>query len=366
MNPSPHQLESGRADRKHEEVGRISTTTIIFILVVIALLVYELQIILLPFLLSGLLAYIITPLVNRLAAGSRFSRSFFAVAAFAILLSTAALAAFLGLRPLLRELMRAVTDFQGTIGSLAQAAIGDRTVNVFGQPMNAAQLGQTAASALREWIGQPAKMLLMGEVAFSTAFGFFLSLVLLFYFFYSGPRVMRGVLWLVPPEQRPLILDIWSKLDPVLRRYFVGVLIVVAYAATAAYVGLGVVLHIPHAAFLALLTGFLEMIPVVGPGAAAVIAGLVAVRHATGVGPIIGYAIYATALRLSIDQLLGPLVLGTAARLHPVVIIFCFIAGGVLFGAPGVIMAVPVALGVKTCLAVLYDEPPRRNEAKPQ
>jgi predicted PurR-regulated permease PerM len=108
------------------------------------------------------------------------------------------------------------------------------------------------------------------------------------------------------------------------------------------------------------------MIPVMGPGAAAVMAGLVAVRYATGIWPITGYAIYAAALRLSIDQLLGPLALGTAGRLHPVTIIFCFIAGGVLFGIVGVIMAVPIALGVKTCLAVLYDDPPRPNGAKPE
>ncbi len=246
MNSSPHEVP-GRADGKHEEVGRISTTTIIFILVVIALLVYELQFILLPFLLSGLVAYIFTPVVNRLAARTRISRSFFAVLLFAILVSIAVLAAFLGLRPLLREFARALADLQTTIGSLAQAAIGDRSVKVFGEPMNAAQLAQAAVSALREWIGQPGKMLLIGEIAFSTMFGFFLSVVLLFYFLYSGPRVMRGLLWLVPPAQRPLILDIWSKLDPVLRRYFIGVFVVVAYAATAAYVGLGVVLHIPHA-----------------------------------------------------------------------------------------------------------------------
>src|SRR5262249_11850087 len=145
-----------------------------------------------------------------------------------------------------------------------------------------------------------------------------------------------------------------------------GVLIVVAYAATAAYIGLGVVLHIPHAVFLALFTGFLEMIPVFGPLAAAVIAGLVAVHYATGIAAIIGYAIYATVLRLSIDQLFGAVALGTAARLHPVVIIFCFIAGSVLFGVTGVILAVPVALSIKTCLTVFYDEPRGRDETKPE
>jgi predicted PurR-regulated permease PerM len=142
------------------------------------------------------------------------------------------------------------------------------------------------------------------------------------------------------------------------------VIVVVVYAASAAYVGLGLVLGIPHAAILALLTGVLEMIPVVGPGAAAVIAGLVAVHYATGVGPIIAYALYAAALRLSIDQLFGPLVLGTAAQVHPVVVILCFLAGGLLFGIPGVILAIPVALTVRVTLAILYDEATELPEPK--
>jgi len=70
------------------------------------------------------------------------------------------------------------------------------------------------------------------------------------------------------------------------------------------------------------------------------------------------YALYAIALRISIDQLFGPLALGTAARLHPVLVIFCFLSGALLFGVVGVIMAVPVALTVKITLALLYDEPP--------
>ena len=90
--------------------------------------------------------------------------------------------------------------------------------------------------------------------------------------------------------------------------------------------------------------------------AAAVIAGVVAVHYATGLPAIIAYALYATALRLSIDQLVGPVVLGSAARLHPVLIIFCFLSGGLLFGIAGMIMAVPVALTIKTTLATLYNE----------
>jgi predicted PurR-regulated permease PerM len=214
-------------------------------------------------------------------------------------------------------------------------------------------------TSARDWIGHVGTILFAGSVAIGATFSVLLTLVLLFYFLLSGPTLAQGLLWLVPPKQRPLMQHIWSCFDPVLRRYFIGVIFVVAYAASAAYVGLGFVLGIPHAVFLALLTGVLEMIPVIGPAASAVIAGLVAVRYATGIEPIIAYAIYAAALRLSIDQVVGPLALGTAARLHPVLIMFCFLSGGLLFGVAGVILAGPVALLVKVTLAILYDSPPK-------
>jgi predicted PurR-regulated permease PerM len=117
------------------------------------------------------------------------------------------------------------------------------------------------------------------------------------------------------------------------------------------------VLHVPDAVLLALMTGFFETIPVAGPAASAAIAGLAAIKSGTGIGAIIGYTIYAIALRLSIDQVIGPLVLGRAAKLHPVLIIFCFLSGGLLFGLTGVLLAVPVALAVKVLLAAAYAEP---------
>jgi predicted PurR-regulated permease PerM len=100
------------------------------------------------------------------------------------------------------------------------------------------------------------------------------------------------------------------------------------------------------------------MIPVIGPLMAAVIAGVVALQAATSIWNIIAYVIYAAALRLSIDQLFGPVVLGQVARMHPVLVIFCFLSGGVLLlGVAGVLIAVPVALTIRIVLATLYDEP---------
>ncbi|HEU4660484.1 MAG TPA: AI-2E family transporter [Pseudolabrys sp.] len=351
--------------RDHEHVDRISTQTTIFVLVIIAVLLHAIQWMLLPFVLSGLVAFICTPLVDGLSKRTGWPRSAWAACVFVIIVGIGVIMGFLGVPPLIRELAHLVTDFQSIIENLAKTMIGDRTVSIFGQSMNASQLAQAAVSGVNEWIGEAGRLVVFGGFAFAGFFSVFLTIVLFFYFIMSGPAIMRGLLWMVPPKQRPFIQHIWSRLDPVLRRYFIGVLVVVVYAIVASYIGLGLVLGIHHAVVLALLTGILEMIPIVGPGAAAVIAGLVAVRYATGIGSIIAYAIYATVLRLSIDQLLGPIALGTAARLHPVLIIFCFLSGGLLFGITGVIMAAPVALVTKVTLAALYDEPQTQDDSKP-
>lgn len=346
--------------RDHEHVDRVSSRTIIFLLVAAAIVLYAIRLILLPFVIAGLLAYLCTPVLEGLTRRNRMPRSFWAAALFTVIVAAAAGLAWSSMSSLWPEGAGVVFDAQGTIERLFRAMIGPGAINVLGHSMDAAALAQAAVGGVLAWAKQSGVIVGLGSLAIGSIFGLFLTLVLLFYFLLSGPAILRGLLELVPPRQRPLIVHIWRRLDPVLIRYLVGVIIVVLYASAAAYVGLGLFLGIPHAAFLAVLTGFLEMLPVIGPGAAAVIAGLIAVRHATVIGPIVAYAVYATALRLSIDQLFGPLALGAAARMHPAGIIFCFLAGGILFGIAGVILAVPVALIIRTTLAILYDEP--KNE----
>ena len=193
-------------------------------------------------------------------------RALFAFVAFAVFLVLATLVGYFGFPPLARETTHLFSDFEAIIRALAQRLIGSAKVSLLGQPMDASQLADAAANGLRDWIVQTSVLTRLGAVAFGTMFGMILTLVLLFYFLWSGPSIARGLLQLVPPRQRALITHIWTVLDPVLKRYFVGVLSVVAYAAAAAYVGLGLVLGIPHAVPLALLSGVMEMIPGRRPG----------------------------------------------------------------------------------------------------
>ncbi len=336
--------------------GNASATALAVVFAISAIFFHELRWTLLPFVLAGLLAYLLNPLVDRVSTRFGISRLRSAVAVFIALVAIVVAGGWLGLPPLWRELGRLVTDLQAILETLAHSLVDDRSVVIFGKSMDAAQIASSASSSLRDWIAQAGRAIELATVSFAMVFGAILVLVLLFYLLVQGPEIVEGVLWLAPPDKRETIERVWDKLGPLLWRYVLGVLIVVVCTTFAAYVGLGLVLGLKHAFFLALLTGLLEMIPVIGPGASALIGGLVAVQNAAGLGSVVAYAVYVIFLRLMIDQLLGPLVLGAAATLSPVVIIFCFLIGGTLFGVPGIILAAPIALTIKTSVAVLRGE----------
>ncbi|HTW93382.1 MAG TPA: AI-2E family transporter, partial [Tepidisphaeraceae bacterium] len=74
------------------------------------------------------------------------------------------------------------------------------------------------------------------------------------------------------------------------------------------------------------------------------------------VGVVIGFAGFAFGLRMSIDQLIGPLVLGTAVELPAAVIIFAMLVGGAIWGFLGVFVAVPFAAFIRIALEIAYDQ----------
>lgn len=350
--------QSARRDPAPPQSRRLRTTTLATFAVIagIAFFLYLVQAILLPFVLGGIVAYICTPLIDWLHRRTRLPRFALAMGILAILMAAAALFGFLVGPSLVSQIMKVAGDLHGTVTRLAQALIGDGSLTLLGQSFDATKIADDVVNALQSRLAQDGALLTLVGLAIAIVFGFVLTWVVLGYLLGGAPAVGRGLIWLLPPDRRAFAGRVWRELDPVLRRYFIGIALIVLYATTAAYVGLGLILGIHDALFLALLTGVLELVPLVGPVASAVIAGLVAVQQSNTAGGILEYVFYAAALRISIDEFVGPIVLGRAAYVRPVLVIFCFLAGGLLFGVVGVILSVPVALALKATLATLYRE----------
>ena len=329
----------------------------VVILIGIVVFLYFVRSILLPFVIGGIVAFVCAPLIDGIARRSHLPRWLPALAVLIALIGIAALIALIGLPPLIHQVARIASDLEGTVEGLVRVLMGNRTLDVMGKTFNAATVTTGLLGTVRTWMASDAHAAEIVTYGVAAVFGVLLIWVVLGYALFDAPQIARGMMWLVPPQHRPFARRVIAELDPLLRRYFIGVALVVAYASTAAYIGLGVALGIRHAVVLALITGVLELIPIVGPAAAAIIVGLVAVQQAATAGAILAFIAYAIALRVSIDQFFGPIVLGSAARVRPIVVMFCFLAGGLLFGIVGVILAVPIALTLKVVLAVLYREP---------
>ena len=247
-----------------------------------------------------------------------------------------------------------------TLHNFVEDIVGPNGIALFGNTYRADDVMQ-ALSATAEKLIAAGAIVQLGSLGVGALFGLFLTLVLIPYFMISGPRLAAAAIWLIPPERRNSVTDLLPKIIPALRRYLLGIFLVVVYTSFIAWIGFGPVFALPGAVLLAVTVGTLEIMPVVGPISAALLVGIVAAQQATltAAALLMGFVL---ALRLSIDNIIGPIVLGHAARLHPVVVIAGFVGGAMLFGVVGLLLAVPMAVCIKIALEHYYAEPIRPEE----
>jgi predicted PurR-regulated permease PerM len=180
---------------------------------------------------------------------------------------------------------------------------------------------------------------------FEAAAGGVLFLVILFFYLHSGRRMLEGVTQPLPAHRRERTREqadvAWSTLG----RFFRGQIVVAL--ADGIFIGLGLVLlGVPLALPLAVLTFFGGLFPIVGALVTGAVAILVALAHGG-----LTLALLVTGLVILVQQLesnvLAPLVLGRAIDLHPLAVILSVTAGGLLLGVLGAFLAVPVAAVVR-------------------
>jgi predicted PurR-regulated permease PerM len=316
-----------------------------------------------PFVWAAILAYVLLPLVGLLERRLSLPRTAAAAGVFVALL-----AAIIGggrvLVPLgidqLRELQRAlpsmVANAQNTL-ALTAAQLGL-------QDFDAIIVGFAGINDLSQMIARSAVPFIVGVGHFLLELLVFL--IATFFLLRDAPRFFQWFRRLLPPSQRNELMPLFGQVNVLLGRYLRGQLFLIAVMSTATVIGLSI-LQVPFALLLALMTGVLEVIPIVGPITAGAIACLVALGHPApwGLSQIWYVGIVAamyTVLRHAEDYFVIPLVIGRIVRLHPAVVIFSLLTGGALYGLLGVLVAVPVAATLRLVLiyvgAKLRDEDP--------
>ena len=311
-----------------------------------------------PFIVAGILAYVLNPLVDEIAQRTGVRRRWAAFGVFlAVLVLFVGLVWFAGAR-LNGELRAIEREGPSIIESVVDKLTGGQTIDLFGQTLTSRELGRRLDAALRDELGTPSQAIQAISRGFELLLGMILIFLSLAYMLVDGNRFFRYVLRFVPPEHRSRVQHVSNEIHLVLGRYLRGQLLLIVLMSTVTFLALDLGFRLPYALWVGILTGILEIIPLIGPITAGAIACTIGFSQG-GPPEAAGLAIMYFVLRQIEDQLVMPLVVGRAVHVHPLVTIFAVLTGEKIGGVLGMILAVPIAAAIKVILDYAYPRTPQ-------
>jgi predicted PurR-regulated permease PerM len=323
-----------------------------------------------PFAIGAVVAYLLAPVVEfvhrliRLPARfSSLSAALSVIVTYLLVIMVLVIAGYFLIPPLIDQTNQFVnnapsyvTEAQTEMDNLNQFyqdSVPDVVRNNLDNNFDAikTQLSDTVKAALKVTFN-----------AVGTLIGFVAGLALLpLWLFYVLKDQRKGLIWfysLWPENWRDDVRAIVGIIDTMLATYirvqlFLGVLIGTTTGVVMWIIG------IKQAIVLGLFAGLFELIPVLGPWLAFVVAAVVTLATDPGKILLVGLAF------LGIQQLentfLVPKLQGDALRINPAIIVMLLAIGGSLWGLVGLIVIVPLTAVLRDIFLYLY----HRIEGRP-
>jgi predicted PurR-regulated permease PerM len=315
----------------------------------IALVLWLLGPVLTPFVVAAVLAYALTPLVNKLddIGKGRLPRVV-AVVVVELLFILLALSLVLlivpivakeiplmreqvplladrmsnGLSPWLAQFGIMVTLDAGSLKALALKYLNANYDDLLGSLLSSVRLGGSLALAI------------LGNAV--------LIPVALFYLLMDWDKFIARVLELVPSPMRAGVDSFTNEADPVLGQYLRGQLLVMLVMAAFYAIGLalfGLDLALP----IGIFTGLAMFIPYLGFGIGLMLAVLAGLLQFASIKAIVMVSLVYGIGQLFESLYLTPRLVGERIGLHPLALIFALLAFGQVFGFVGVLIALPAS-----------------------
>ena len=322
----------------------------------IGILMWILRPVLTPFLLGGLIAYVLQPGVEWLVR-KRVPRGFAALVMmffFASLITSLALLVLAVIQKEGPELRMQIPAFTATLNAWLQpklASLGlSRSLDLANvrtmltSPLEGS--GQTVAFAVWRYLrsGGNAMITVVGNVV--------LVPLVLFYLLYDRQQMFARMESLVPRRWLAKTRDLVTEMDQMLSQYLRGQMLVMAVLAAFYPIAL-MIAGFENALPVGVVTGLAVFIPYVGFAtglALALLAALMQFGNWYGFGVVA--VVYGTGQILE-SFFLTPRFIGERIGLHPLAVVFSLLAFGQLFGFFGVLLALPVSAILATALREL-------------
>lgn len=340
---------------------RLILALVVFLSVV--LLLWLVRGALFPFLLGLVIAYLITPLVNRLQGWmpNALKRRYLARPAAILVVYllgiglAAGVLAFLvplivdqvvslsrampGLYDRGREWVEAaLAQYQSRIPAETQAMIEEGARNLAGSVLRTLRDGALATFS-----------------AVSGTISWLLGLIVvpfwLFFILNEEGRATSGALSIIPSDLRSDVESMRIIVDRVLSAYIRGQLLLGLAVGVISFIGL-LTLGVQFSLLLAIIAGILELVPYIGPILGAIPAVIVAFLQDPQL------ALWVIVLFVIIQQvenvLLVPKITGESVALHPAIIMVALVVGNALAGIVGMLVVVPLTAILRDVVHYLY------------
>ena len=333
---------------------------------VVLWLLVRVQAILGPFVWGAIIAYVLSPLVDWLEAHTRLRRVWLVVLLYLAGLAGAAWVATV-LTPVVVKQGR---DLLGDVPRILSALL--QRVEFLGRSVVAEELARLGFTIDPGVVVNEAMRGIQGMVTYLTSHAIpavfnvletlaqvVLTLIISFYLLRGWSGLRLRLPHLLPRAYRREALCLLADIDRVLGAYIRGQLLLIGIMAAANVAALSL-LRVRYAVVIGLISGVLEVIPLVGPFMAGGIAVSVALFQPTtpfgwsNLTLALTVALSYVLLRQIEDQLVVPNLMGPIVDLHPLLVLFALFAGGKLAGFTGLVVAVPAAAALKIVLTYLY------------
>lgn len=188
------------------------------------------------------------------------------------------------------------------------------------------------------------------QIIFGSIASIFASLVLVFVYFafllYYRDHIKNFLLKLVKPAKQDEMKEVISSATKVSQQYLLGlskmiILLWIMYGIGFSAIG------VENAIFFAILCGLLEIVPYVGNITGTILTVLVSAIHGGNPTLIGGIIVVYVVVQLIQGWLLEPLILGPQVKINPLFTIIVLVIGQLLWGIPGIILAIPLTAILK-------------------
>lgn len=324
-----------------------------FLLTIAGLFMWRVRAVLTPFVLAGVLAYLLNPLLKLL-----LKRGFSRVAALifiylVVFLSVAVAVGFLIPRVII-ELGRLAEFLPGLFAQLQQMVLD------FQEQYTQVQMPQAVRQAIDDAVLsiQSQALGLIGRTAqsilgvFSAFFGLIIAPILSFYLLKDVHGLRLGVQRLIPAADRESTFKLLGDVDKVLSGFVRGQLTVALLVGSLVAVAL-TFLQIRFAVILGIFAGITNIIPYFGPILGAI--PILAVAATMSYMDVLRALIAVVVIQQLESQVISPRVIGRSVGLHPLAVVFALLVGLELYGILGMIIAVPIAGIIRVLVDVWVD-----------